>query len=158
MLKDAPTSPQKKRLLHELSRWADMPEFFVKLGYFVLFDAGWGKIVEIQGAGRTDRFISEEEMPTLIVELLHIPGESVAINLAGHQIMLINRKGANRCGCNRFLAPGGVDKRSLWERHRAFCQYSNTFPIPAITLLNQAPFYQVDPPADFCDTRARTGE
>jgi len=155
LLKDAPASPLRRRLLLALSRHLDLPEWVVKTGYFVLFDAGWGRILEIRDASRADLFLPAEEQPTLLVELLHWPGQKVEINLAGGKMALLERNGAYVCGCKRFAAPGGREFQDIWNEHRAKCAKpgSVSLPIPATTSLFGTPLYQSASPSDIFDTR-----
>ncbi|RMD67440.1 hypothetical protein D6833_00195, partial [Candidatus Parcubacteria bacterium] len=88
LLQESPASPIRTRLLRELSRYVDLPEYVVKVGYYVLCDAGWGKILEIRDAHRGGFFFREEEKPTLLIELLHWPGQQAELNLSGKQIKL----------------------------------------------------------------------
>ena len=150
LLKDAPASPLRRRLLLALSRHLDLPEWVVKTGYFVLFDDGWGKILEIQYARHPDAFLPEEEQPALLVELLHWPGQRVEINLARGELTLLERNGAYRCNCQRFVALGNFPN---WTKHWEICKKSSHFPIPAIHPLSQTPIYQAVPPLNVFDTR-----
>jgi hypothetical protein len=152
LLKGVPPSPLRRRLLCALSRHMDLPEWVVKIGYFVLFDGGWGRILEIRKASRVDTFLPEEEKPTLLVELLHWKDQKVEINLASSEMNLLERKGAYRCDCQRFVALGETDFRD-WNKHWAICEKSNNFPIPATRPLSQALIYQAAPPLNIFNTR-----
>ncbi len=149
LLKGAPPSPPRRRLLLALNRYLELPEWVVKTGYFVLFDAGWGRILEIREASRFDAFLLEEEVPLFLVELLHWPGQKVEINLASGAMTLLNRNGANRCGCKRFAAPGGREFQEIWNNHKRTCaKTGNLFPISATVSLSARPLYQPSPPSD----------
>jgi len=150
LLKDAPASPLRRRLLLALSRHLDLPEWVVKTGYFVLFDAGWGWILEIRDASRADLFLPGEEQPTLLVELLHWPGQKVEINLARSEVTLLERNGAYQCNCQRFVALSNFPN---WSKHWEICKKSSHFPIPAIHPLSQTPIYQAKRPTNEFDTR-----
>ncbi len=154
LLENVPVSPLRRRLLLALSRHLDLPEWVVKTGYFVLFDAGWGKILEIREASRADIFLPEEESPTLLVKLLHWPGQKVEINLASGKMALLERNGAYVCGCKRFAAPGGREFQDIWNEHRAKCaKPGSVFPIPATASLSNPPSYRSAHPSDIFDTR-----
>lgn len=155
LLEGAPPSPLRRRLLLALSRHLDLPEWVVKTGYFVLFDAGWGKILEIRDASRADLFLPGEEQPSLLVELLHWPGQKVEINLAGGKMTLLERNGAYACGCRRFVSLWGKDFPT-WYQHWENCYKTDYFPIPSICSLSQALKYQVAPPFNVFDTRPRS--
>jgi len=153
LLKGVPPSPLRRRLLVVLSRHLDLPEWLVKTGYFVLFDAGWGRILEIRDASRSDTFLPEEEQPTLLIELLHWPGQKVEINLARSEMKLLEQSGAYRCNCRRFVALGGRDFRPIWDNHRTRCaKTGKMLPIPETASLSGPPLYQAAPPSDIFDT------
>lgn len=153
LLKESPASPMRTRLLRELSRHLDLPEYLVKTGYSVLCDAGWGKILEIRGAQREDLFIPPEETPTLVIELLHWPGQTAELDLARERITLIGRSGVNRCACGRFAALGGEATRAQWQAHRTFCRQNGVFPLPASFSLTSLPVYRAAAPENPLDTR-----
>jgi len=150
LLKGTPSSPLRTRLLLALSRHLDLPEWVVKTGYFVLFDDGWGKILEIRDARHSDASLPEEEQPALLVELLHWPGQRVEINLARGELTLLERNGAYRCNCQRFVA---LNNFPNWTKHWEICKKGGNFPIPAIHPLSQTPIYQAVPPLNVFDTR-----
>ena len=150
LLKGTPPSPLRTRLLLALSHNLDLPEWVVKIGYFVLFDAGWGKILEIQDTFCSEAFLPQEEQPTLLVELLHWPGQKVEINLARGVMNLLERKGAYRCDCQRFVALGNFPD---WIKHWAICKKSSNSPIPATQPLSQTLIFQATPPLNVFDTR-----
>ncbi len=154
LLKGVQPSPLRRRLLLALSRHLDLPEWVVKTGYFVLFDAGWGRILEIREASRADIFLPDEEKPTLLVELLHWPEQKAEINLADGQMKLIGRNGAYRCHCHRFVALGEEKCQDIWNNHRTTCiKTSSPLPIPATASLSNPPSYRSAPPPDNFDTR-----
>ena len=150
LLKGTPSSPLRTRLLLALSRHLDLPEWVVKTGYFVLFDAGWGKILEIRDACYSDVFLQEEVQPALLVELLHWPGQKVEINLARSEMTLLERNGAYQCNCQRFVALGNFPD---WTKHWEICKKSNYSPIPATRPLSQTPIYRAVLPLNVFDTR-----
>ncbi len=155
LLKDTPVSPLRSRLLRELSHHMDLPEYLVKTGYYVLCDVGWGKLLEICGAERENFFLTEQEQPTLVVELLHLPGQKAEIDLAARRISLPGRSGINRCACGRFSALGGREMEALWQKHLSFCGNSRAAiaPIPPASALINQPVYRPAPPNDPLDTR-----
>lgn len=154
LLKDTPASPLRSRLLRELGHYLDLPEYLVKIGYYVLCDAGWGKLLEIRGAERENLFFPSQETPVLLLELLHWPGQKVEIDLGLRQVNLIDRKGVNRCGCGRFAALGGEQTRATWQEHRAFCRQTTASPLPASFSLNSHPIYRASAPENPLDTRS----
>jgi hypothetical protein len=151
LLQNSLASPWRTRLLRELSRYADLPEWVVKIGYYILFDGGWGKILQIDGASRTDYFLVKEEQPTLTVELLHWPGQTVKIDLATRQITL--QSNAYICSCKRFIVLGGRETIAIRQQHLIICESSTLLPIPAILRLTQTPLYRCGPPENPFDTR-----
>lgn len=155
LLKDTPVSPLRSRLLRELGRHMDLPEYLVKIGYYVLCDVGWGKLLEIRGAECENFFLTEQEQPTLVVELLHLPGQKAEIDLAARRISLPGRSGINRCACGRFSALGGREMEALWQKHLSFCGNSRAAiaPIPPASALINQPVYRPVPPNDPLDTR-----
>lgn len=153
LLQEAPPSPTRARLLRELSRHLDLPEHIVKTGYFVLCDAGWGKIIEIRNAQREDIFFSGEEKPTLLIELLHWSSQKAELDLARQTLTLPGRSGVNRCICGRFAALGGEQTRVQWQEHRAFCNQTGVSPLPASFALISQPVYRTAAPANPLDTR-----
>lgn len=149
-----PASLIRARLLRELSRHLDLPEYIVKVGYFVLCDAGWGKILEIRGGKQENLFISDEEAPTLLIELLHWSGQKAELDLSRRQIRLLERNGVNRCACGHFAALGGEQTRTVWEKHRAFCGQSGVSPLPASFSFSCSLVYRATAPENPLDTRS----
>jgi len=149
LFKNVSSSPLRTRLLRQL----DLPEYLVKEGYYVLFDAGWGKITKICGKQDENYFLPDEQKPVLYVELLHWPNQSVKIDLERCEITLIDRNGANRCACGRFVALGGEQTRSTWQSHQASCGCSNISPVPSCFELKVIPVYRVNPPVNQFDTK-----
>ncbi len=154
LLRDAPPSPGRSRLLRELAHHLDLPEYLVRVGYFVLFDVGWGKILEIRGAAREDCFFNGEEQPTLLVELLHWPEQKAEIDLKNRRITLPGRAGVNSCACGRFAALGGAATRAQWQEHQKFCSRNETTPLPASFPMVSPPVYRAHPPQNPLDTRS----
>lgn len=152
LLKAASASPLRKRLLLALSRHLDLPEWVIKIGYYVLFDAGWGEILEVRGASCSDCFLREEEQPTLVVELLHWPGQKAEINLARGEMTLLGLGCAIRCGCQRFVALEGKDFQDIWNTHRARCKTNSKSTILMPASLSGPPRYQANRPPDIFDT------
>ncbi len=153
LLRDAPPSPARSRLLRELARHLDLPEYVVKAGYYALTDAGWGKIIEIRGAQREDYFFNGEEQPTLLVELLHWAGQKAEIDVKNQRITLPGRNGVNRCACGRFAALGGAATREQWQEHQKICLQKGTSPQPASFTLVSSLIYRAYPPLNPLDTR-----
>lgn len=153
LLKESPASPTRTRLLRELSRYMDLPEYLVKTGYYVLCDVGWGKILEIRGAQREDLFFPVEETPALNIELLHWPGQQAELDLAHKQITLVGRSGVNRCACGRFAALGGKATSEQWQAHRTFCSQTSVLPLPASFSLISPLLYRAAAPENPLDTR-----
>jgi hypothetical protein len=156
LLKNTPASPFRSRLLRELSRYLDWPEYWVKVGYYVLFDLGWGKLLSIRGAERENLFFPEQESPVLEVELLHLQGQKAEIDLTERRISLPGRSGINRCACDRFAAPGGKETETMWQRHLAICGQSRAaiWTIPTNSDLTSVPIYHVAAPENPLDTRS----
>ena len=121
LLRNAPRSSLRTRLIQELSRRADIPEFMVKVGHYVLSPAGWGEIIEIRQARSSAKFMPEEEHPVLLVNLLHWPGQQAELDLKEGRLTLIERRGAYQCACKRFIFPGGREGKSMRLQHRVFC-------------------------------------
>lgn len=155
MLKDTSPSPLRTRLLYELSRHLDLPEYFVKIGYYVLCDLGWGQLLEIRSADHEDFFFPETEQPKLIIELLHLTGQKAEIDLATRRYLLPGMNGIYRCRCGRFVALGGQAMKDLWDKHLSLCgQSRNTITaIPPTGNLNNLPVYQSVRPSNPLDTR-----
>lgn len=155
LLKDMPPSSLRSRLLRELSAYMDLPEYVVKIGYYVLCDVGWGELLEIRGAEHENFFLVDQEQPTLLIKLLHMPEQKVEIDLAARRISLPGRSGINRCACGRFAALGGKQTEALWQKHLSFCGNSraNIVSIPATSTLTNLPVYRSAPPNDQLDTR-----
>lgn len=155
LLQDAPASPWRARLLYALGRYQDLPEWVVKRSYYILFDAGWGKILEIQGANSSNMFLREEEKPILVVELLHWPGQYVKIDLARQEMELKDVIGAIFCGCGRFAVLGGKRTEIMRAQHQQLCGYTSvwlTFPAKKALLHNI--YYSVQMPTNPLDTQA----
>lgn len=156
ILADASESPFCTRLLRALRHHLDLPEWVVKSGYYILFDGGWGKILEIENAECADHFLRKTETPILTVELLHWPAQQVKIDLSRRQMRLRDRQGVYRCGCAQFIALGGVGSEHLWEEHKRFCDKTHHIsPIPAESKLQSSPVYTAQPPANPFDPRSR---
>ncbi len=153
LLVNTPPSPMRKRLLLELARWIDLPEYVVKTGYYVLSDVGWGKIVEVRGAEHENLFFPDEEAPALRVELLHWPGQNVEIDLNHRQVTLLNRNAAYRCGCERFTALRGKQTLSDWQHHQALCGYHSEMAVPSPFALHSTILYCSSAPLNPLDTR-----
>lgn len=157
LLQESPASPMHTRLLRALSRHMDLPEYLVKVGYSVLCDAGWGRILEIRGAQRENLFFPTEETPTLVIEFLHWAGQTAELDLARNQLTLTGRSGVNRCACGRFAALGGKDTSDQWKTHRAFCGQTDVSPLPASFPLTFPPVYRAAAPENPLDTRSPGG-
>ncbi|MFZ6020377.1 MAG: hypothetical protein ACOYXO_12280 [Chloroflexota bacterium] len=144
LLKDTPASPLRTRLLYELSRHLDLPEYLIKIGYYVLCDLGWGQLLEIRGAEREDLFFLETEQPTLVIELLHLPGQKAEIDLAARRFLLRGMTGIYQCQCGWFTAIFGHENQDLWDKHLSFCGNSRNaiIPIPQNGTLKNRPIYQ----------------
>lgn len=155
MLKDTSPSPLRTRLLYELSRHLDLPEYFVKIGYYVLCDLGWGELLEIRSADHEDFFFPETEQPKLIIELLHLTGQKAEIDLATRRYSLPGMNGIYRCRCGWFAALGYQAMKDLWDKHLSLCgQSRNTITaIPPTGNLNNLPVYQSVRPSNPLDTR-----
>ncbi len=150
LLPDAP-SHLRTRLLRELSRHCDLPEFIVKTGYYVLFDGGWGEILEIDNlqSPNSNRFYTEDEKPIMTVNLLHLPNEKVRLDITKGQITLMDRNGVYRCGCGRFIAFSGKENEVFWQQHLEFCkQASNRSAKPAQFTISQPLFYTAEKPSN----------
>jgi len=116
--KDIPVCDQ---LLLALSRDFPIPELAIWKGYWVHSVAGWGVIVEIEGAAREDVFLPGKETPDLFVALRG--GDVIVrINTSKKNIHFIDRKSAYLCRCKRFIVPGGIEFRQVWEQHGKFCK------------------------------------
>lgn len=122
-------TPFRSRLLVELSRKRPIPNEIVWIGYWVHSDAGWGKIIEIQGAGSQDVFFPSKEKPRLLVALWDSQTK-IEIDLSSRYIIMRDRKSAYLCGCKQFIAPRGQEYWEAWEQHGQVCnRSSNMFPI-----------------------------
>ncbi len=153
LLKDTPVSPLRSRLLSELSRYMDLPEYLVKTGYYVLCDVGWGKLLEIRGAEHENLFDPAQERPTLVIELLHLPGQKAEIDLAARCLSLPGRRGINHCKCGRFAALGGEQTHALWQKHQNLCGHTQISFRPHSFEFKFSPYYQATPPENELDTR-----
>ncbi|WP_322794131.1 hypothetical protein [Bellilinea sp.] len=144
LLKATPASPLRTRLLYELSRHLDLPEYLIKIGYYVLCDLGWGQLLEIRGAEREDLFFLETEQPTLVIKLLHLPGQKAEIDLAARRFSLPGMTGIYLCQCGWFTATFGHENHDLWDKHLSFCGNSRNaiIPIPQNGTLKNRPIYQ----------------
>ncbi len=132
LLRNARRSDLRTRLIQELSRRADIPEFMVKVGHYVLSPAGWGKIIKIQQARSSEKFMPDEEHPILLVTLLHWPEQQAELNMQEGRLTLIERQGAYQCACKRFIFPGGQEGKNMKTLHKAFCEREEQErPIPA---------------------------
>ncbi|MEJ5203052.1 MAG: hypothetical protein WHV66_12555, partial [Anaerolineales bacterium] len=56
-------TPLRRRLMLELSRYYPIPDQVVRLGYWVLCTAGWGKIIQIENVGSDEYFLLANEKP-----------------------------------------------------------------------------------------------
>jgi hypothetical protein len=143
------------RLLRELSRHCDIPEFIVKVGYYILFDGGWGRILEINKpeSTTTDWFYIKDKNPIIAISLLHLPDQKVSLHLSKSHMTLIGHKGAYRCGCRRFVAFGGRENEILWQQHLKFCkQANNRLATRAQLTISQPLFYTTEKPSNPFDT------
>ncbi len=156
LLRNVPSSPLRTRLVRELSRRTDIPEFMVKIGHYILSPAGWGKITEIRRARSPAEFIPDEEYPLLLITLLHWPEQQVELDLEQRRLTLLERGGAYLCGCGRFVAPGGHANKSMWEQHQSFCGAVRQHPIQASLPIRHNLIYTVQVP-DPLDTRDTSG-
>ncbi len=115
-------SPIRLRLLIELARKCPRPNIVVWVGYWVRCDAGWGKIVKIEGSAHNEAFVLASETPNLEVSLWD--GTStvikIIVDLKGQRIFY-RKGGVYLCGCKRYMVPGGKEYRQLWELHRTTC-------------------------------------
>ncbi|GAB4456346.1 MAG: hypothetical protein Kow0070_06260 [Anaerolineales bacterium] len=157
LLQESPASPMRTRLLRALSRHMDLPEYLVKVGYSVLCDAGWGRILEIRGAQRENLFFPTEETPTLVIEFLHWAGQTAELDLARNQLTLTGRSGVNRCACGRFAALGGKQTQAQWQEHRMFCGQTDIVPLQASFSLSSSLIYRAAAPENPLDTRSPGG-
>ncbi|RCK77080.1 MAG: hypothetical protein ANABAC_3505 [Anaerolineae bacterium] len=155
LLREAPVSSLRSRLLRELSRYLDLPEYVVKTGYYILCDVGWGKLIEIFDSEPMDYFFCEQQKPVLVVEPLHWQGQRVQIDLKNQRIALSEKRNAYRCACNRFIALRGKENERMWQEHLSFCGSSSAAitPIPPTYTLSNPPRYQAVQPTNPLDTR-----
>ncbi|GER78904.1 MAG: hypothetical protein QY302_08715 [Anaerolineales bacterium] len=122
-------TPLRSRLLLELSRKHPLPNDIVWVGYWVHSDAGWGKIIEIQRAGRQEVFFPSKERPRLLVALWD-SRTKIEIDLSSKYVLMRDRKSAYLCGCKQFIAPRGQEYWEAWENHGQTCaRASDMFPI-----------------------------
>jgi hypothetical protein len=153
LLRGVSSSPLRTRLLSELSRYCDLPEFIVKTGYFVLSTCGWGRIIDIAGSVQPDQFYTEDESPTISVELLHLPGQKACLHLAAGNGVLLERQGAYFCGCGRFVAFGGRENETVWQEHKVTCEQADKrYAMPAKFAISQPLLYTNEPPLNPFET------
>ncbi len=124
LLKDTPQSPLRYRFLRELSRYMDLIEYVIKVGYYVLCDAGWVKIVEIHNASQNDLFLPDQENPKIIATLWGI-SQQVEIDLSTGMVMMKGQKWASVCGCKKFIAPQSDEFWELWREHTEICSQAS---------------------------------
>lgn len=123
---NSPSLPVRQRLLLALGRHISLPEYLVYQGNYILCAAGWGKVLEIHGAQNEAFFLPAEEKPTLVVELLHWPDETIEVETAHHTITLLKRNSVYQCFCQRFIGLFNNQMKPLWNNHRLFCQQTKT--------------------------------
>ncbi|GAP11862.1 hypothetical protein BECAL_03056 [Bellilinea caldifistulae] len=134
-LREMPDSPIRWRLLGFFSAKHSCPDLVVHKGYWVLSDAGWGKIVKIEGSSSNDYFLLEKEKPRLHIVLREEEtreetsiAEEATIDLEANELSFIGRNAGQICTkCKRFITCKGI---IAWERHRHTTQHQyDTFPI-----------------------------
>jgi len=143
-----PDAPLRLRLLVELSRNHPLPNEIVWVGYWVHSDAGWGKILEIQGAARQDVFFPSKEKPRLLVALWD-SHTKIEIDLSSRYISMGERKSAYLCGCKQFIAPRGQEYWEAWDLHGQICNRANNmFPIQFPYQLKEPMRYSASQPSN----------
>jgi hypothetical protein len=147
-------TPVRSRLLGYLTEKTPNPDLVIRKGYWVLCEAGWGKITAISNANSTEYFLLDQEKPILQVSLRDgIPQSDVIfperaqVDLTTNEIKLIGRKAGYICQtCNRFITSAG---KATWDKHSLATQHEgNFFPIRFPYLMKGAPRYFIDPPKE----------
>ncbi len=129
-----PEGPTRSRLLGFFSAKYDCPDLVVRKGYWLLSDAGWGKIVNIEGASSSDYFFLEKEKPRLHIVLRDEQStepaisEEAIIDMEKNEISFVGKNAGQICTkCHRFITCVG---KKAWERHYRATQHPwETFPI-----------------------------
>lgn len=133
-LREMPEGPTRSRLLGFFSAKYDCPDLVVRKGYWLLSDAGWGKIVNIEGASSSDYFFLEKEKPRLHIVLRDEQStepaisEEAIIDMEKNEISFVGKNAGQICTkCHRFITCVG---KKAWERHYRATQHPwETFPI-----------------------------
>lgn len=154
LLREMEDSPVRSRLLGFFSAQHPCPDLVVRKGYWILSEAGWGKIEAIEGASSPDYFLLEKEKPRLHIILRegesseNTPlSEKAIINLETNELNFPERSAGQICKkCKRFITCKG---KIAWERHRHATQHQyDTFPINFPYKMTIPPRFSVHPPKD----------
>lgn len=151
-LKEMPDSPTRSRLLGFFSAKHSCPDLVVHKGYWVLSDAGWGKIEEVEGGSSPDYFLLEKEKPRLhiVLRFSNEPSlsEKAIINLETNELSFPERSAGQICKkCHRFITCAG---KSAWDRHSHAAQHHqlDTFPVLFPYKMTMPLRFSVQPPQD----------